>query len=126
LVAVPVVVELLWLATYLPKRRRWRQTLAEVERKMGHKAHPVDDLDLVYMRHAFLLTGEGRAHVAKAEMAWSKRFLLYHLPAILAVHAAVGQVPNLLMGFKGRHAAAMVGTAAAYGAVCFLIARLLA
>lgn len=122
IIAIPLVGELLWLATYLPRWRRWRVVRAQVERKQARPVHPVDDLDLVCATASIVMAREGRAAVVVADINWSGRYFLYHLPVITFLQI-FGPTPNLLMGFRPRVALTMVLTASAYIGLCYLAVR---
>jgi hypothetical protein len=124
LAVVPVAIELVWLATYVPKLRRWREAQDEIEQKQGLRPDPVEHLDFVYMVVTTRLARDGRARLAQADIGWAGRYFAYHIPAILLLSAVAGPVPNPLMGFGWRTALTMAVTAAAYGGLCLLAARL--
>ena len=69
--ALPLLAELLWVATAIPRWRRWRAVREEVGQKQGRPPHPIDDLDLVCMMASAVMAREGRAAVVPADIGWS-------------------------------------------------------
>ena len=104
LALIPLVVELLWFASWWPKWRRWAKGVAEIQRTDWRERWDriaADDADhrisLVYMVLGVVLVREWKDRVPdvvnavtlrqQLDRGWTSWFGLYHFPVIVVVGA---------------------------------------
>ena len=139
LALTPLVLELLWFATWLPKWRRWAKGLAEIQRtdwRDRWERIPASDgahrISLVYMVLGVVLVREWKDRVPDVanavqlrqllDLDWTGWFGLYHLPVIFVVGAG----DNPLIAGRWRTIGVMIACGLLYALALSLALVLLA